>query len=31
MEYQTELNRWLDRAGEDPDLIAELKEIRRWE
>ncbi|MDE7219287.1 MAG: phospho-sugar mutase [Oscillospiraceae bacterium] len=27
MEYQNELNRWLERAGEDPDLIAELKEI----
>ena len=28
MEYQAELNRWMERAGEDPDLIAELLEIR---
>ena len=28
MEYQELLNRWLDRAGEDPDLIAELEEVR---
>lgn len=28
MEYQVELNRWLEKAGEDPDLIAELREIK---
>ncbi|MDE6997453.1 MAG: phospho-sugar mutase [Oscillospiraceae bacterium] len=27
MTYQAELTRWLERAGEDPDLIAELKKI----
>ena len=27
MEYQGELNRWLERAGEDPDLVKELREI----
>ncbi len=31
MEYQAELNRWMERAGEDPDLIAELLEIREDE
>ena len=28
MEYQGELNRWLERAGEDPDLVKELREIQ---
>lgn len=28
MSYDAELNRWLDRAGEDPDLIAELREVQ---
>ena len=28
MEYQEELNRWLERAGEDPDLAKELREIQ---
>lgn len=31
MDYQAELNRWLERAGEDPDLTAELKEVRQDE
>ena len=28
MDHQAKLERWLERAGEDPDLIAELGEIR---
>ena len=28
MEYQAALSRWLERAGEDPDLISELKEVQ---
>ncbi|MBD5150337.1 MAG: phospho-sugar mutase [Oscillibacter sp.] len=28
MEYQEALNRWLERAGEDPDLVKELREIQ---
>ncbi len=28
MDYQDILPRWLDRAGEDPDLIVELNEVR---
>lgn len=28
MAYETQLNLWLERAGEDPDLIAELQSIR---
>ena len=31
MNYQAELDRWLERAGEDPDLIAELREARQDE
>ena len=31
MNYQAELDRWLERAGDDPDLIAELREARRDE
>ena len=27
--YQAELERWLERAGEDPDLIAELREVEQ--
>ena len=28
MEYQQQLTRWLERAGEDPDLIAELHQVK---
>lgn len=28
MAYETQLDLWLERAGEDPDLIAELRSIR---
>lgn len=28
MAYEKQLNLWLDRAGEDPDLIAELRDIQ---
>lgn len=28
MAYETQLNLWLERAGEDPDLIAELQSVR---
>ena len=31
MNYQAELDRWLERAGEDPDLVAELQEARQDE
>ena len=31
MNYQAELDRWLERAGEDPDLVAELREVRQDE
>ncbi len=31
MNYQAELDRWLERAGEDLDLIAELREARQDE
>ena len=31
MNYQAELDRWLERAGDDPDLIAELREARQDE
>ena len=27
-DYQVELTRWLERAGEDPDLLAELESVR---
>lgn len=28
MDYQQQLSRWLERAGEDPDLIEELNQIK---
>ena len=28
MDYQQQLTRWLERAGEDPDLIAELHQVK---
>ena len=28
MDYQAKLSRWLERAGEDPDLIAELNAVK---
>lgn len=28
MDYQTQLDRWLTQAGDDPDLIAELNEVK---
>ena len=28
MTYQAKLDRWLARAGDDPDLIAELNEVK---
>lgn len=31
MTYETQLALWLDRAGEDPDLTAELREVRHDE
>lgn len=33
MDYQAMLSRWLERAGDDPDLIRELTEVQdesRW-
>ena len=31
MTYENQLRLWLDRAGEDPDLIAELREVQHDE
>ena len=31
MTYENQLRLWLDRAGEDPDLTAELQSIRNDE
>ena len=31
MTYENQLARWLERAGEDPDLIAELQDIQNDE
>ena len=28
MNYQTQLDRWLERAVDDPDLIAELNAVK---
>ena len=28
MDYQAQLDRWLTQAGDDPELIAELNEIK---
>ncbi len=28
MDYQAMLSRWLERAGDDPDLIRELTEVQ---
>ena len=28
MDYQVQLESWLARAGDDPDLIAELNEVK---